>query len=121
MQVSKRIQLDNIVRISSKKPIGEYAMAVLMRMQPNPYKTYDCIKLRFTADLITDVRWLCMMFGNAGLVTKEVNKIEKIEVGKGVILDNCWEATLKKIGALDFEEQEFEEYSRRVWEKINES
>lgn len=118
MQITNRIVLDNVVRISSRKDIEDYAWTILLRMQPDPYKKYDCIKIRFTGDLVNEVSKLCLLFGNAGLVTKEIKRIEKIEVGKGVVLNDCWEATLRKIGALDFEEGEFEEYSRKMWSEI---
>lgn len=99
-----KIEIDNIVRISSKKHITEYIQSIFLRGQPESYNKYKCIKLRFTADLMKDVNYLCMLYHHFGLTVVSVKKAEEgIPIGRGVI-SNVYEVELRKIGAIQFED-----------------
>lgn len=113
--------IDNVVRIGSYsklrggKKIHEYVWPVLRRMQPDCYEKYGCIKLEFTKNMIPFVQSLIQWFWHAGLVLKEVSKVEEAVRD----IENLWDAKMVKIGAIVFEDNEkFEEFTRKEFEKI---
>jgi hypothetical protein len=112
----EKVEIDNIIRISSRNDISNYSHSVIMRMQPRLYNKYGCIKLRFTKDHTRDVQYLCMMFWHAGLTIQSWEKLpEGLRLGRGVILEQAYEVTLIKTGATLFEDDnEFYEWLRKV-------
>jgi len=103
--IHERIELDNIIRISAKKNISEYIPAIIMRIQPNVYKKYGCIKLRFTKDLEDQVKYLCRLVWHVGLVPKSKVKMKNgIPVDKGILIADAREIVLVKIGAIVFDD-----------------
>ena len=101
----RRIEIDNVVRIGSRKEIDTYTHSIVLRAQPRVYNKYGCIKIRFTGDLCRDIDYLCRLFWHLGLVVKNVEKMEGgLEVGRGRYLENAFEITLVKIGAIEFED-----------------
>lgn len=119
---ARRIQMDNIVRMSSKKPPTSYFESIILRAQPSVYNKYKCIKIRFTKDLKRDVYYLCALFWHLGVVAKTVEKLpDGLQIDKGVVIGNAYEVTLEKIGAIRFEDnEEYNEWMREEWSnKIN--
>lgn len=113
----EKIETDNIVRIGSEKKIYEYVWPIVIRLQPDPYENYGCLKLRFTKNLKREVIQLCNFFVNLGIEVKEVNKMEEpLRVDRGRFIDNCFEAILIKIGAIRFESKE--DYYDRLNQKF---
>ena len=112
MRLSERIETDNIVRISANKSIVEYLAPIIIKIQPSVYKKYGCVKLRFTKDIEQNVKLLCQLVWHVGLVPKEKTFLDGgIPVNKGILIADAREITLKKIGAIDFEDQEdFEDW-----------
>jgi len=125
LKITRRIEIDNIVRVSSKKDINKYREAILIRMQPGIYNKYGCIKIRFTRDLTIDVDKLCRFFWHAGLVVKDVDKdVERLKDGlkvdKGVVIGEAWEVTLKKIPAIEFEnDEDYKDWTYQIFEFKN--
>lgn len=119
---TKRIVMDNIIRISSKKPIGAYLESIVMRVQPKVYNEYGCIIIQCTKDLKQDVIYLCNMLWHLGLVIPKEDGIKKIEEGLkvsgGQILGTAYQIVLKKIPAIaDYDDEDFKEYAREIWER----
>lgn len=108
-----RVTPDNIVRISSEKDVSRYIHAIARRGQPDVYKKYGCIRLRFTKDLEYTVRYLCRFFWNFGLVVKEKIKMKGgIPCKDGVIISkSACEIKMVKIPQIVFENnEEFDEW-----------
>jgi hypothetical protein len=104
---NERVALDNIIRISAQKNIADYIASVIMRIQPAVYQKYGCIKLRFTKDLEGQVKYLCKLCWHVGLVPqKKVKMKDGIPMDKGVLIADAREIILKKIGAIEFEDNE---------------
>lgn len=113
---SKRLTPDNIIRVSSKKPVSSYFEAILIRVQPAIYDKYNCVKIRFTKDLETDVNYLCQLFWHLGLVPKKKERLkEGLQLDKGVIIGEAYEISLEKIGAIQFEDNsDYLDWIKRV-------
>lgn len=102
---SGRGEINNIIRMSGAKGITPYFESMLLRGQPRVYNKYGCIKIRFTKDLWRDVYYLLSMFWHFGAECTEIKKMkEEFEVADGRFISGAYEATIKKIGALMFEE-----------------
>jgi len=116
----KNIQIDNIIRISKKNPIGKYAESVLMRMQPKIYNKYGCIKLRFTGDLKKDADYICRLFWHCGLKIQNHRKLEEgLPLSRGFTLSDAYEIELVKIPAILFEDDEDYEYrAKKIEEEL---
>jgi len=122
----ERRESDNIVRLSSSKDLALYFQSVVMRASPKIYKKYGSIKLRFTKDLKTDVQYLCNLFWHLGLIVSKDEEIEKvvdtISTSRGNYIKEMYEVKLKKIGAIDFEdEDDYLDWMKDVkkqWDKI---
>ena len=58
------------------------------------------------------------MFWHFGIECSEIKKMkEGLEVGKGFVIEEAFEATLKKIGAIMFEDnEEYAERIKHLWE-----
>jgi|SRR3989304_858312 len=115
---ARRLEMDNIIRMGSSKGITPYFESMLLRGQPRIYNKYGCIKIRFTKDLWKDVYYLLSMFWHFGIECSEIKKMkEGLEVGKGFVIEEAFEATLKKIGAIMFEDnEEYAERIKHLWE-----
>lgn len=114
-----RIEMDNIIRISGAKGITPYFESILLRGQPRVYNKYGCIKVRFTKDLWKDVYYLLCLFWHFGIECSEIQKMKDgLKVANGVVIAEAYEATLKKIGAIMFEDnQDYAERMNALWEK----
>jgi len=114
----KKIETDNIVRISAKKKIWDYAQAILIRMQPGIYNRYNCIKIRFTRDLVVEVDKICRWFWHAGLVVKGVEMLpEGLKVDRGTYVGEAWEVTMTKCGATLFEDDaDYKDWTYKIFE-----
>lgn len=100
-----RVEMDNIVRISSSKEIGEYIRPIVERMSPKVYKKYGCIKIRFTGNLSFDVDKIMMRLWHAGLKYQEGScKPVQLKTARGEIIDKAFEISFTKIGAIQFED-----------------
>jgi hypothetical protein len=110
--------MDNIIRIGSAKGITPYFESILLRGQPKVYNKYNCIKLRFTKNVWKDVYYLLCMFWHFGIYCDEITRMKGgLPVDKGVIIDEFYEATLKKIGAIMFDNNEdYAERMNNLWE-----
>jgi hypothetical protein len=118
--ITKRIRMDNIVKISGNKPIKDYYKSVVDRCQPDIYNNFGCIKMSFTRDLIRDVDYLCRQFWHLGLVIKSLEKADNIKTGRGDIIYDAWVLTVEKIPDLKFPDDEYyEDWVRKLWEKVN--
>lgn len=108
---NERVVPDCVIRISSEKDISKYVQAMVIRGQPYVYDKYECIKIRFTKEMESQVKYLCRMFWNWGaIIHKKVNLKNGIPIDKGVIVTEGKEVILKKIPAItDFGEEDFEE------------
>ena len=113
---------ENVVRISSEKPIYDYIWPILTRLQPNPYNNFDYLKLRFAKNLTPRVFQLCSLWWNVGVVVKDLVKMDdalKIDRNKTI---EGYEIKLSKIGALkDLSEEDqknYEEELKTLFEKI---
>jgi hypothetical protein len=117
---TRRIKEDNVVRISSKKELPNYGWAIITKLAPETYNKYGKIVLSFTGDLMYDVLWIVSLLSNAGLRLLKVSPVDKIQMGSGFIEGDCWEAEIKKIGALELSADEFQalqEENRKIGEK----
>lgn len=117
-----RVAVDNIIRISSRKPIGTYFESILIRAQPRIYNKYNEIKIRCTKDLRKDIMYMCQMLWHVGLIIPREEGIkrisEKLQVARGELLDEVYEIKLKKIPAIIFEDNsDYEDYMRSLWDK----
>lgn len=120
---SKRVKMDNIVKISGgtikEKGIAPYFESIVMRVQPDVYNEYNEIKIRFTKDLWKEVWYLMCMFWHLGLVC---NRIERMPHGlplpNGTVLDDAYEAIITKIGANMFEDNtDYSDRMDKLWER----
>jgi hypothetical protein len=112
-----RVEIDNKVRISSNKDISKYSHTILIRCQPEVYNKTGCIKIRFTRQLTNDVDYLCRLWWHLGLVKK--GKVEKIQegvsMGRGININNLYELTLVKIGAISFpDDSDYTDWTNEV-------
>ena len=117
MKISnERIIPDNIIRVSAKKEISEYFQAVLRRMQPDVYNKYRCIKVRFTKDMESKVKYLCRFYWHAGLVPKNKHKMKDgFPLEGGILIADAREIELVKIGAIQFDDQDdFEDWWKKT-------
>ena len=96
--------MDNIVRISAKKRITDYAASVLMRIQPKTYEKYGCVRLRFTKDLEQQAMYLAMMWWHCGFDFKKYKLKGGVKVAGGILIGDIREIHLKKIGAIIFQD-----------------
>jgi hypothetical protein len=115
----KKIEIDNIIRISNKNPIGKYAESILMRMQPKIYNKYGCLKLRFTGDLKKDADYICRLFWHCGLIVRDKRKLkEGLPVSRGFVLNDAYEIELVKIPAIIFEDDEdYDDRNKKIDEE----
>lgn len=112
-------QYTNKVKISYKKPAAYYFESILIRMQPDIYKRYGNIKVSFSKNAKKTVFYLINVFWHCGLVLKEINPIPEIEVGGGAIIKDCYEAILKKVPAIEFEDnEEYRDWIEEKWKVI---
>jgi len=122
MAITKRVDMDNIVRISSKKPLCVYMESVIKKSQPNPYEKYECIKLQFTKDLKKNVLYMIGLFANCGYVyeNKSLHIIEGgVRVDRGVTLNEVLQCNLKKIGATRCDNDEYLKIMQEAKEDFN--
>lgn len=104
---------ENVVRISSEKPIETYAWPVLSRLQPNPYNNFEYVKLRFAKNLIPKIYQFCLFLGNIGIRNKGLTKIDPIKIDRNKTID-CYEIKLCKIGAILMSEEENNDYAEEL-------
>ena len=112
---------DNVVRISSEKPIYSYAWPIITRMQPMPYNNFEYLKLRFAKNLAPQVFELCSLFFTFGVIAKDLQLMDDgLKIDKNKTID-CYELKLGKIGAIVVsmdEQQEYSEELKKLFKKI---
>jgi hypothetical protein len=120
---TQRKKIDNIVRISGKKSVTSYFEAITKRCQPAIYEKYGCVKLRFCGYVKNEVHFLLSNFWHHGLIVKDIEKLKEGLQIPGGYLENAYEITLVKIGALSFiDDEEFEkDLKKRGWDIIKQS
>lgn len=114
---TRRVTMDNVVRMSSAKDFSIYVQSVVMRSSPKIYNRYGNIILRFTHDLRVEAYNLAQLFWHLGLVPQLVRRSEQgIQTGRGEIIENVWELVLTKVGAICFEDNsDFADWYNKLW------